>query len=679
MSFGSKTSGFYSFDDAAKQASSAGKWRDSVFKLSGTANNWDDLWDAAGEKSLIELLLCGVNNGKMSRVLTVGKDRNVDFPYVSSALLEIATWTGADTPSATNPVAIFVKPGEYEDYFTIGDIPYVHIFGLGNQAESVIIQNNAHHVITVDHPTSGMGYNILKGLAVRQYGADSLSNVLFNTTAYTSLTALMCRECYFKRDVDGATTVNSDAMFKVQHGIFFGEDVRVEMVIGTDGGEATTYNPHMFYAGNGDLVGILLRNAKIDYTTHDISDENSIILTHDDFTGSVEISGSEFNISNEADTGDASAVFNFVKSAAGVLFHLDHSILEMSDNGGKKSDFVGFKLTNAGAAVFTGHNFYQCNMARGGTAKILDGNGSGTFQFDYLFGCDPGSLDAVGGVYYRDGYGLCHALQNGGPDGTAPNDGWQYWFEQGRFGVRGQVTLSGDGLTYDRNMTYEDWAHNPQEVPLDATYPTYRLLIPTSIYYNEQYYFVPGRPVYNDAGGYRCHGIVTAASLVGSDWQVDIAGHIPQVAEGYSATSWYAADFHRVVVESFTIPGLFAYQADTALLQNYLGQFFSWRRGQARIVQISHRVVTKDSGANQPRVNVSVDGNKVGTSNSGNGREVNTSWVHTVDDIDGPVKTGYNNNYNKLVFGSAIEITVDANGSNKDAADLTVIITAVLE
>ncbi len=56
---------------------------------------------------------------------------------------------------------------------------------------------------------------------------------------------------------------------------------------------------------------------------------------------------------------------------------------------------------------------------------------------------------------------------------------------------------------------------------------------------------------------------------------------------------------------------------------------------------------------------------------------MSTSWVHTDADIDGPVNGAHN--YNRLTFGSELEITVDANGSNKDAADLTVEVTIVLE
>jgi hypothetical protein len=681
MSFGAKTKGLFSFDDAAKQASSAGKWRDHVFKLSGTANNWDDLWDAAGEKSFIELLLCGVNNGKLSRVLTVGKDRNVDFPYISSALAEIATWTGGDVPSATNPVAIFVKPGEYDDFFTIS-LPFVHIFGLGNQAESVIIKSNAQDIITVNQPTTPgvFGFNILKGLELYQYGADVHTNIAFAVPTTSAFTVLMCRECFFKRDVAGATTVNFQAMFHIPAGLFFGEDIRVEQNI--IAGDATAYDPHMFFVGDGGLTAVMLRDAKIDYFSEDPSDLNSLILTHPDFTGEIDVENSEINMVGRATSGTPAAEFYLLRGSAAVESYFRHNNISMYDEGTIPSNFVVYKMSNVAASVISAFNDIVFAPARGGSGKVFSGVGSGT-TFDFIRGgdCAMGSLDLLSGVYCLNGSSFYHGLSGMAPDITnEPNDFWSYWFDNYTGDLWGQARMSGDLLVHDHKLSYEDWAHLPVASPLDATYPTYRLYIPVSTYTLESYCFQPGRPLYcMDGGGNKCHGIVIAAASAGggTHWQVDIAGYIPQVAEGYDETSWRYGDFSRVVTEQFTIHGDFSDSADDDLLKNVAKQFFIWEKGQARIVRISHRVVSKDTGANQPRVNVSVDGNKVCTSNASAGREVNTAWVHTVDDIDGPVNGG--NNYNKLSFGSAVEITVDANGSNKDAMDLTVIITAVLE
>lgn len=670
--FGAKTKGLFSFDDAAKQASSAGKWRDHVFKLSDSANNWDELWDAIGERSLIEMLLYGINVPETSRLVWVGKDRNCDFSLVSLALAEIASWTGGDVPDVTNPVVIMVKPGTYEDYMELTQ-NYVHIFGVGNQAESVIIQNNAHHILTVDHPTSGMGFNIIKGLELYQYGADSISNVLFNTTVNPSLTALMCRECYFKRDVAGATTVDSDAMFKVNHGLFFGEDIRAEMTIGTDGGGTTARTPRMFYAGDGAMVGLLLRDAKLDYTTVDEDDINSMFLTHADFTGEIKVDTSEINMVDSA--ANAGGTYYVTNLLANTRVTFSDTEFSMGVDSPVSPDEFTMHHLEAGEVV-SQRNTYTFGSRGGG--KVFGGiEGSGTAYtfFDAVEGGEIGSILTTRGIYYNNG--MFHYLDGSEPSTKElPKDFVCFWFDDTYKEFKFKSKRSADDLEYIRKLGYEDWSHFPQAIT-DAD-DGVNISVPEDSY--AQKVFVPGRPIYSilDDGVTLCHGIVTAAAT-GSPgvWEIDVAGYVPTEAEGHDVQSYRYGDFSRVVVERFTIPGLFSYQADTQLLKNFLGQYFIWRRGNARIVQISHRVVTADSGANQPRVNVSVGGNKVGTANSTNGRAVSTSWVHTDADIDGPVNGAHN--YNRLAFGSELEITVDANGSNKDAADLTVEVTIVLE
>lgn len=672
MSFGAKTKGLFSFHDAAKQASSAGKWRDHVFKLSDSANNWDELWDAIGERSLIEMLLYGINVPETSRLVWVGKDRNCDFSLVSLALAEIASWTGGDVPDVTNPVVIMVKPGTYEDYMELTQ-NYVHIFGVGNQAESVIIQNNAHHILTVDHPTSGMGFNIIKGLELYQYGADSISNVLFNTTVNPSLTALMCRECYFKRDVAGATTVDSDAMFKVNHGLFFGEDIRAEMTIGTDGGGTTARTPRMFYAGDGAMVGLLLRDAKLDYTTVDEDDINSMFLTHADFTGEIKVDTSEINMVNAAsNNGGTYYVLNQLSNTLASFFDTEFS---MSLDNAVSPDELTMHHIEAGEVV-SKCNAYNFQSRAGGT--VFGGTGcSVETYFDYVNNGVFGTGHSMFGIFF-DENGLKFRVDWNDPGTKAlPADFGAFWFDDSTREFRLRIQRSSSNQYYSKSLSYEDWSHIPEVLNPIVGAETYRLSVPVD--YFMEHTLIPGRPIYSvlEYTDTKCHGIITAAAQNGSDWEIDVAGYIPLEAEAHDAQSYRFGDFSRVVVERFTIPGLFAYQADTQLLKNFLGQYFIWRRGSARIVQISHRVVTADSGANQPRVNVSVGGNKVCTSNSTNGRAVSTSWVHTVDDIDGPVNGG--NNYNRLTFGSELEITVDANGSNKDAADLTVEIVVILE
>lgn len=670
MSFGAKTKGLFSFHDAAKQASSAGKWRDHVFKLSDSANNWDELWDAIGERSLIEMLLYGINVPETSRLIWVGKDRNCDFSLVSLALAEVAGWTGGNVPGITNPVVIMVKPGTYEDYMELTQ-NYVHVFGVGNQAESVIIQNNAHHILTVDQPTSGIGFNIIKGLELYQYGADTISNVLFNPTVNPSLTALMCRECYFKRDVAGETSAGSDAMFKVNHGLFWGEDIRVEMAIAAAGVDVRT--PHMFFLGDGGITGVTLRDAKLDYSTIDEVDTNSLFLTHADCTGEVSVDSSEISmVDAAADSGGTYYVLNQLSNTRARFS--DSEFHAATDNAVSPDVTEMFHL--AAGEILSQRNTFEFHARSGG--DVFGGSGGTAYTFfDTVIGGEIGtSIPTMRGLYYNNG--LFHYL-DGSEVSTKelPGDFCGFWFDGTYKEFKFKHKNTADFLTYVRTLSYEDWSHFPGACAIDGTY-SYRIVPPEDSY--AQKVFVPGRPIYSilEDGVTKCHGIVFAAASNGTGgWNTDVAGYVPTELEGHDSQSYRYGDFSRVVVERFTVHGDFSDSADNELLKNVAKQFFIWEKGQARIVRISHRVVSKDTGANQPRVNVSVDGNKVCTSNASAGREINTAWVHTVDDIDGPVNGG--NNYNKLSFGSAVEITVDANGSNKDAMDLTVEIVVVLE
>ncbi|HEY0089410.1 MAG TPA: hypothetical protein VGB37_11240, partial [Candidatus Lokiarchaeia archaeon] len=121
---------------------------------------------------------------------------------------------------------------------------------------------------------------------------------------------------------------------------------------------------------------------------------------------------------------------------------------------------------------------------------------------------------------------------------------------------------------------------------------------------------------------------------------------------------------------SISINGAFADAADTTLLASDLNMYLKWTKLPAYLVMISHKVKTADTGANQPQVNCDLNGaNSVSTSNTNAGRAVSTSWVDTVVDIN---TSNYDINY-----GEIIEIRTDANGSNDNARDLSVILTFV--
>jgi len=127
---------------------------------------------------------------------------------------------------------------------------------------------------------------------------------------------------------------------------------------------------------------------------------------------------------------------------------------------------------------------------------------------------------------------------------------------------------------------------------------------------------------------------------------------------------YYSTNPAQVVQVDFYVPGKFADAANTALLASDAKVKFDWNLQEARLVQIRHTVSVDDSGANQPRVNMSVGGSAVSTSNTNTGVAVAETWSSTVIDIN---TTNY-----VVARDAAIEVVTDANGSNDDASDLSV-------
>lgn len=138
---------------------------------------------------------------------------------------------------------------------------------------------------------------------------------------------------------------------------------------------------------------------------------------------------------------------------------------------------------------------------------------------------------------------------------------------------------------------------------------------------------------------------------------------------------YYSTNPAQTELIAFVVTGKFADAANTQLLQSDAETFVKWYKPDAKIVKVSHRVKTDDSGANQPRVNITVGGPDyedlapVCTSNSSAGRDISEVWVETVVDIDP-------NNYS-LNYGDLIEVETDDYGSNDDAENLTVQIIVV--
>ena len=176
--------------------------------------------------------------------------------------------------------------------------------------------------------------------------------------------------------------------------------------------------------------------------------------------------------------------------------------------------------------------------------------------------------------------------------------------------------------------------------------------------------FIEGRPIrYRAHAGSWVYGIVTAYAA----GLVTIAGAPMTVAFDDELDF---GPMNKAQQCEFHVLTNFADAAETDLLRDDVGVYFSWFLGEARLVFFAVRVIQKDTGVNQPRVNVTIGGNAVCTSNGNAGLEVDTIWVPTIVDINA---TNYVINRN-----DAFELTTDANGSNNDALDLTVSATIIL-
>ena len=166
-------------------------------------------------------------------------------------------------------------------------------------------------------------------------------------------------------------------------------------------------------------------------------------------------------------------------------------------------------------------------------------------------------------------------------------------------------------------------------------------------------------------GGTTYYGIVSA---IAADL-LTVAGATLNVGADVTALYWCPPE--RVIQVDFFVSGKFADAANTALLNSDVNTAFEWNLGKAYCVLIRHKVKTDDSGANQPRVTISIAGAVVGTDNSNAGQAVAETWSSTV--------VGINVSNYDINPDEAIEIVTDANGSNDDAENLTVSAIFVLE
>jgi len=156
-----------------------------------------------------------------------------------------------------------------------------------------------------------------------------------------------------------------------------------------------------------------------------------------------------------------------------------------------------------------------------------------------------------------------------------------------------------------------------------------------------------------------------------TNYYLNIAG-APLTTNDGDLTELYAGTPEMMRQEIINIPGYWADGASTTLILSDLKMAPKWGGAPAYLVRMEAWSNTDDSGANKARVNVLVSGNAVLTTNTNTGLEIaaDATWYRSVVDIN-------TSNYDITILAGTIELSTDANGSNDDSSDLTVILTFV--
>jgi len=180
-----------------------------------------------------------------------------------------------------------------------------------------------------------------------------------------------------------------------------------------------------------------------------------------------------------------------------------------------------------------------------------------------------------------------------------------------------------------------------------------------------------GTPIKYTFSSTTYYGIVTAitASLM------TIAGPpLGTTGSALTAISYVNSSYLGDAVVSMTLAdgGFFADATDSTLLLDDNGWAnVNWDMSNAYLVKVRINQITDDSGANQPKINVSIAGNNVLADTSGMSLSLTTK-------TDTNSIVGINSTYYSITFGQAIELAVQTAGSNKDSQNLSVYLTFVM-
>ena len=174
---------------------------------------------------------------------------------------------------------------------------------------------------------------------------------------------------------------------------------------------------------------------------------------------------------------------------------------------------------------------------------------------------------------------------------------------------------------------------------------------------------VVGRAIKYAYGGTTYYGMVTAIT---TNTNITLAGAPLVTGGGSNLTALYLGAPEKLVQMSLFVSGTFADATNDDLLKSDMKSPKKWVGPPAYLVRFSMTQGVVDTGANQPKVNVSVDGSYVSTNDSNNGIQLAGQWAYPTTVVD--ISTS---NYD-VAWGDEFEVGCTVAGSNADAEDLTV-------
>lgn len=179
---------------------------------------------------------------------------------------------------------------------------------------------------------------------------------------------------------------------------------------------------------------------------------------------------------------------------------------------------------------------------------------------------------------------------------------------------------------------------------------------------------VVGLPLKYTYNSVTYYGIVAAIS---AGTYIDIAGAPLDVA--HNLTALRIGQPEMVAQVPFFVSGTYGNGLADLLLAD-MNAYQRWKLPAARLVQFEATHATADTGASQPKVNVKVGGNAVGTQDSNNGLQLGAAGTWVACSAVSINTTNY-----VVSYGSALEVSCTAAGSNGDASDLSGNMIFVLE